>query len=69
MSLSHTLYWLLQVDNVCKTLAGFPELEHGYNAIGFSQGRPLLTRSVSWDLPPAFSASRLTLVTAMIASR
>lgn len=27
-----------QVEDVCKTLAGFPELQHGYNAIGFSQG-------------------------------
>ena len=44
MLLSHTLCWLLQVEDVCKTLAGFPELKHGYNAIGFSQGMPLLTK-------------------------
>ena len=41
--MSHILSWLLQVEDVCKTLAGFPELKHGYNAIGFSQGMPLLT--------------------------
>lgn len=27
-----------QVEDVCRTLAGFPELKDGYNAVGFSQG-------------------------------
>lgn len=27
----------LQVDNVCQELATIPELQNGYNAIGFSQ--------------------------------
>ncbi|KAL4214552.1 alpha/beta-hydrolase [Rhizopus microsporus] len=32
----------LQVDNVCQELATIPELQNGYNAIGFSQGGLLL---------------------------
>lgn len=31
-----------QVEDVCKTLAGFPELKDGYNAVGFSQGKASL---------------------------
>ena len=34
-------YTLLQVEDVCRTLAGFPELKDGYNAVGFSQGEAL----------------------------
>lgn len=30
--------YALQVEDVCKTLASFPELKDGYNAVGFSQG-------------------------------
>ena len=63
--MSHILCWLLQVEDVCKTLAGFPELKHGYNAIGFSQGRPLLLQCVSLTLPPALLASAQTLASTL----
>ena len=50
----HGVFWLsspglpalsphsLQVEDVCKTLAGFPQLKDGYNAVGFSQGKSSL---------------------------
>jgi hypothetical protein len=31
-----------QVEEVCKQLANDPELKHGYNALGFSQGGQFL---------------------------
>lgn len=36
---------LLQVAKVCEDISNDPELQNGYNAVGFSQGGPMVPRA------------------------